>query len=181
MDLKAKKPFRYRGRALVPGDEFQATRAHARVLVATRRAELGTVQTPGTGHETKGSKAERQAKRQAFKKFDDDQSGKPGGSRKQPMTDELADARRDYQAAVGKRPFSGWSAGELRNRICEHRTAQDQADAGGAAKGSALADPNPAGDPGGAVHEVSAGNAQAPAPTTEPAAEDVAKPEGGAE
>lgn len=56
MDLIANKRFKYRGRALRPGDPFTATRQHGKVLTAVGRAsvaEHGTFNTRPVQLETK--------------------------------------------------------------------------------------------------------------------------------
>ncbi len=37
----------------------------------------------------------------------------------EPVKDELAELRAEYQEAVGKRPFYGWDADTLREKIAE--------------------------------------------------------------
>lgn len=41
-----------------------------------------------------------------------------------PAADDLAALREQYQAAVGKKPYHGWDADELRKRIAEADTAE---------------------------------------------------------
>ena len=46
MNLQAVKPFRYAGKALEAGDQFQATRKHARILTAINKAREVLEKTP---------------------------------------------------------------------------------------------------------------------------------------
>lgn len=115
MDLKAKKSFRYRGRALKPQDDFNASRQHGRVLVATGRAELadlGSVTHP---------RVEVMTKRAKTRAMDHDRDGAPGGSRRQPNTTALQEARAEYFQVLGKRAFNGWTLTEVQSRIAEHK------------------------------------------------------------
>jgi hypothetical protein len=52
--------------------------------------------------------------------FDHDGDGRPGGSAKVEDVDgELSNLRSEYQTTVGKRPFYGWDADTLRQKIAE--------------------------------------------------------------
>jgi len=109
----AKKSFRYKGRALKPGDTFNPTRQHGRVLEATgqaTRADLGTIAAPAPALVTKTV-----------------QEVKLGNART-PPSPELVAAREDYKAATGKRFFAGWSEAECRERIAAHHAAAAKAD-----------------------------------------------------
>lgn len=50
-------------------------------------------------------------------KMDHDGDGLPGGSKAPEHTDELKACRAEYQAKMGKRPFPGWDAAELKRRM----------------------------------------------------------------
>ena len=50
-------------------------------------------------------------------KFDHDGDGKPGGSAKQPDTDDMKALRAEYQAKMGKRAFPGWDAATIRAKM----------------------------------------------------------------
>lgn len=50
-------------------------------------------------------------------KLDHDGNGKPGGSKAAPPSEGLPTLRAEYQAKIGKKPFPGWPAEELRRRI----------------------------------------------------------------
>ena len=54
------------------------------------------------------------------KEFDHNNDGRPGGSTAPEPSDELAALRTEYRQVVGKRPFPGWDADELRRRMAEH-------------------------------------------------------------
>lgn len=51
--------------------------------------------------------------------LDHDHDGRKGGSLKQDLSDDLAEARRAYAETFGKRPFHGWDAETLRKMIAE--------------------------------------------------------------
>lgn len=48
-----------------------------------------------------------------------DGNGRPGGAPKPERSDDLASLRAEYQTRFGKRPFMGWNAAELRERLEE--------------------------------------------------------------
>lgn len=70
-------------------------------------------QQSGGGYVTRGAGA-----------FDHDGDGQPGGSAK-PSDAEggLAALRAEYQQVVGKRPFAGWDAATLQEKIAAARKA----------------------------------------------------------
>lgn len=101
MHLKAIKPAKYLTRRLLPGDVFEVDDSRdgnlmAKILLATRKAvqhrEPGRIAPPPV---------ELAAKIAA------------------PEADELAELRTEYQAKIGKRPFHGWDADTLRQKIVE--------------------------------------------------------------
>jgi hypothetical protein len=49
--------------------------------------------------------------------LDHDGDGKKGGSSKPEATGDLASLRAEYQAKCGKRPFMGWDADALREKL----------------------------------------------------------------
>lgn len=49
--------------------------------------------------------------------LDHDGNGKKGGSKKPEQSDDLVALRAEYERVVGKRPFMGWKADELREKI----------------------------------------------------------------
>ena len=49
--------------------------------------------------------------------FDGDGDGEPGGGASGGDKDELRDLRAEYQKVVGKRPYNGWDADTLREKI----------------------------------------------------------------
>lgn len=59
--------------------------------------------------------------------LDHDHDGAPGGSTSA-TGDDIAALRADYREALGKAPFNGWDADELRKRI-DARLAEPAADA----------------------------------------------------
>lgn len=49
--------------------------------------------------------------------FDHDGDGAPGGSVAPEKTDDLANLRAEYTEKMGKKPFPGWDADEIRKRM----------------------------------------------------------------
>lgn len=49
--------------------------------------------------------------------LDHDDNGKEGGSKAPEPTEDLPALRAEYQEKMGKRPFPGWGADELRKRM----------------------------------------------------------------
>lgn len=49
--------------------------------------------------------------------LDHDGDGRKGGSKPAEETDELTKLRSDYQEVFGKRPYHGWDAAELQEKI----------------------------------------------------------------
>lgn len=100
MKLIATKSMIYGTRRLLPGDMFDAPDRDARVLIGIRKAKDGTTRTPGKvppPPEDVARKIEQAT----------------GG--------DVAALRAEYEALVGKRPFMGWTADQLRDRIREAR------------------------------------------------------------
>jgi hypothetical protein len=62
------------------------------------------------------------------KEFDHDNSGTPGGSTAPEKTDELKEARAEYQAKMGKRAFPGWDVAEIRRRMEPAAPAIDESE-----------------------------------------------------
>lgn len=56
--------------------------------------------------------------------LDHDGDGKAGGSTSGGSGDEMAALRDEYENVVGKRPFNGWDAEELRRRMDEALAAK---------------------------------------------------------
>lgn len=77
--LVAKNALFYATRHLRAGDEFEASRRDAGILVAVGVARYAT----------------------------------------KPQRDDIAALRAEYLRKVGKRPFHGWGAAELRRRMAE--------------------------------------------------------------
>jgi hypothetical protein len=49
--------------------------------------------------------------------LDHDADGKKGGSKKQSADDDLSDLRSEYAKKFGKKPFNGWNADTLREKL----------------------------------------------------------------
>lgn len=95
MELIAAKTMRYGTRRLQPGDVFTPKKRHGRLLVLTKKAYPAPEQRPDP--------------------FDHDGDGRPGGSPK--PAGELSALRQEYTEKLGKRPFNGWDADTLREKI----------------------------------------------------------------
>ena len=110
--LIATKSMRYATRRLQAGDVFEAKPRDARLLIAIRKARVerrpGNIGAPPP---------ELVAKVVRRDPFDHDQDGSPGGSISGGSGDDMTALRKEYTEKVGKRPFGGWDAAELRKRM----------------------------------------------------------------
>lgn len=113
MKLKmiALKPGRYGTRHLEAGEQFEIERKIARVYIAQKRArEMTNEEIPP----------------------------QPKSAPKAVQTDdaanETADARADYERVVGRKPFYGWDAATLREKIAAHQ-AEPKSEGSGAEEG----------------------------------------------
>lgn len=98
IQMIATKPFRYSTGRLSVGDLFMATPSDARLLAAIRKARTtDAARAPGRLPPPPHSLV---TKMEAV--------GQP---------DDITALRRDYHAALGKRPFAGWDAATLREKI----------------------------------------------------------------
>lgn len=95
MKLRARKALTYATRRLQPGDIFEARPRDGRLLLAVRKAE--EVREPVDLAPPPPAVAEKIAEALA--------------------PDDRAALRAQYEQALGKRPFPGWSADELREKI----------------------------------------------------------------
>lgn len=98
MKLRAVKSFRYATRRLLAGDEFTASNRDAKLLVAVRKATV--VREPADVPPPPPAVAQ--------------QIGQTFGAL---PSDELKALRQEYETRLGKRPFPGWSAEQLREKI----------------------------------------------------------------
>jgi len=125
--MKATKELSYRTRRLLadgtaefvsrlmPGDIFEVNRTRdVRVLRATRKAE--EIRQPA---KVPPPPPEVAAKIEAAIAPPPVEPGAMSTADGGLMPGELAQARADYEAAFGKRPFHGWSAEVLRQKIAE--------------------------------------------------------------
>lgn len=99
-EVIATRTGRYGTRMLTAGDPLTVSGPAARAMIALGRAE---------------PKPERRRARRP--QLDHDQNGREGGS-KAPAED-LTALREEYFGKLGKRPFNGWDAGTLREKIAE--------------------------------------------------------------
>lgn len=112
-DLTAIKPLIYANRRLLPGEDFTArTVRDANVLIALRKARRAV---PDEQEVTPVS--EDGATPDRCEPLDHDGDGGTGGSVAPETSADLKVLRAQYQEIVGKKPFAGWDAEELRRRI----------------------------------------------------------------
>lgn len=105
--LVALKRFTYATRRLLPGDDFEVRNdSHARALVAIGKArparKPGTIAPPPAALLRKVEEAAT-------------------GSMPAVSVEDIAALRSEYEKVVGKRPFHGWNAEKLRQKIDEAR------------------------------------------------------------
>lgn len=98
------RPMSYRTRRLTAGDTITCSDRDARVWLATRKFR----------------KARRPADippppAELLARFDHDGDGVPGGSAA--PVEDVASLRKEYFEKLGKRPFPGWNAETLREKI----------------------------------------------------------------
>lgn len=135
MQLIATRPFTYQTRRLVPGDVFTAEKPmDGKLLIAVKKARLhrepGSVAPPpaalkaqiaaAPGPSAAPVEAEPEADPEQLSQLDHDGDGKAGGSVSPPPSEDLTALRAEYFETVGKRPFNGWDAVTLRDKIAEH-------------------------------------------------------------
>jgi hypothetical protein len=102
MRLKALKPMTYATRRLQAGDVFEAkSKRDHRVLLATRKVEA--MREPASVPPPPPAVAKKIAEAVA-----------PAAP---PADDDLAALRAEYERAVGRRPFMGWDAATLREKM----------------------------------------------------------------
>lgn len=108
MKLRAIKPLKYDTRRLMPGDEFEVARSRdARLLLATKRvrkAEAAPAAPP----------VEPPAPAPA-------PVLPPVVEPTAPAPEDLSALRAEYETVVGKKPFHGWSAETLREKMAAHQ------------------------------------------------------------
>lgn len=102
------KPLTYATRRMLPGDTFCCAARDARILLRMGRAREARAEV-----ELPPPPAELLAR------FDHDHNGLPGGCAAPEQTDDLKVLRAEYTEKLGKRPFPGWGAEELKRRIAE--------------------------------------------------------------
>jgi hypothetical protein len=92
----ANRPLTYGTRRLKAGDGFTAASRDADLLQRLGRARYAEADP-----------------------LDHDKGGKKGGSTAPKKADGLPELRKQYQEAVGKKPFAGWDAETLKAKIAE--------------------------------------------------------------
>lgn len=101
MKLRAIKPLKYDTRRLMPGDEFEVARSRdARLLLATKRVSKVVEAPPAPAPAPVPAPA-----------IDPPAPSAP---------EDLSALRAEYEAAVGKKAYHGWSAEQLREKMAAH-------------------------------------------------------------
>jgi len=104
MKLLAVKSLKCNTRRLLPGDEFEVEKPRdARLLLATKRVrkvEAARVEPPAPALTPVSAPVVEVAA---------------------PAPEDLAAIRAEYEAAVGRKPFHGWNAETLREKIAAHK------------------------------------------------------------
>lgn len=127
MEVIALKPCYFKWQRKV-GERFAMPRNFARQFMAARLVKAAPVTAPATyAHRaiTQTRRVDMQAEKPApavFSPFDHDGDGRDGGSNAPEPADDLTALRREYTDKLGKRPFPGWGADELRRRMDEADT-----------------------------------------------------------
>lgn len=106
MDLIATKSFSYNTRRLLPGDPFQASDRDGRLLIGIKKAKQDEprAQAPlPAPPETLLAKIT-------------------------PPVEDIASLRELYETVLGKRPFTGWNADQLKAKIAEATKSQEEGD-----------------------------------------------------
>ena len=120
MKLIALKEMRYDTRRLLPGDEFEATTPHGRLLIAARKAadplkrDIGKVASPSPAVLKKASEVVDSTP-PATPPSNSEGSVTPASLH--PAGETLDTLRAEYTALVGKKPFNGWDVETLRTKI----------------------------------------------------------------
>lgn len=118
VDLVAIKPFSYANKRREVGDRFTASVSDARLLIAIRKAAKAGAERPAAALPPPPADLADKIAR-----FDHDHRGGPGGSAAPPADADLPFLRRQYFETLGKRPFNGWDAETLRDKIATARLA----------------------------------------------------------
>ncbi len=98
---------------MLPGDQFEASNRDARLLIAIKKAEAVREQAevpPPPPEVAEKIKAAVTPKPLTFVE-------EPYAGESPPAADERIALRAEYETALGKKPFTGWSADDLRDKI----------------------------------------------------------------
>lgn len=122
MRLVATREFKYSTRRLLPGDEFEASNRDGRLLVAIRKAR--PVRTTGTLPAPPPAVAKKieAATAPVVPPNDPNPPALPPNDPNPPTpppaaSDDVKVLREEYEAVLGRKPFPGWNAQTLRDRI----------------------------------------------------------------
>lgn len=100
VQVTATKEVRYAGQNYVPGDKFEASEKDANILSVIGKVSVGEVVPAITDLPEKAMEP----------------------ASVEPEADELTELRGEYQTVVGRRPFMGWNADTIRDKINSYRT-----------------------------------------------------------
>lgn len=123
MKLKASKPLTYNTRRLQPGDVFEAKPRDGKILLASRK--VSRVRDPVELEPPPADVAEQIAATvapspptaEAPSQEAATSSGEVGASDEASSAGDIAALRAEYEATLGKRPFMGWDAATLREKM----------------------------------------------------------------
>lgn len=107
--MKALRDMRYGTRRLKAGDTFEATHGHAKLLDAMKRAEYVDEGRPRRQIPPIPEALKTRALVAGGRSPAD--SGAP--------VDDIGALRSEYETKIGRKPYMGWKADELRKRIAE--------------------------------------------------------------
>lgn len=80
-----------------------------------------------SGYYTRAMRASDSRYRQAFERMGYGRRDLRAAEAPKPAeADEVTELRQEYERVVGKRPFYGWDAAELRRRMAEAKEASDE-------------------------------------------------------
>jgi hypothetical protein len=123
LELRALKSFRYAKVRLQPGDTFQAKNDRdALVLTFSLGGRSPLAEKVEGSNGTRESKAEKESKEASRRQPEAaDDGDKHVGTLAEAHTEDRAALRLEYQRLWGKKPFAGWTAAQLRERIRDLR------------------------------------------------------------
>lgn len=128
MTVRMTRDHDYKDRQLRAGETVELPRRDAALLVATRKATKGKLVDLAPLDEPNLSPVlpddpQPPPTPPARDPLDHDGDGHKGGSPLVTADDAIRALRSEYATVLGKNPFNGWGADELRERIAAHKAA----------------------------------------------------------